>query len=1283
MINDSQQRAAAIEGLSYIAIVICRFAEIEKLYLRDKHCTDTTALASETIKLYRSILEFQIRAICQFDRNTAHQFARNLVKADGWEGKIDQIKLYEAACEKCRVLLDSKERQQGMERLESSLRKMGFEFQQQCGTIISELKSSRVDECRSMSQLESECLYTLRTLDYESDKSRVADRVPNTCEWFLSHEKYEIWLSETHSQLLWVTADPGCGKSVLSKFLIDSYITDATSGTTSICYFFFRDGSEKNQDGTNALCALLHQLFGQNRTLLQHTLPDFEHNKTKLSGLFETLWSIFLRAATDSEAGSIICVLDALDECNERTRRPLLRHIGRFFSNVPTSASVKFILTSRPSTKIRDCLWEHYPNVPSVRLMGESECEMSTIQEEISLVIDKRVERFKEKRQQYNIHDDTHHAISDQLAQIENRTYLWVSLIFPELDKNVRSSQSNLLRVIKALPSTVQEAYERILNDSTDTTKARKLLHIVLAAQRPFTLQEMNTALAITEDCASADDLELEPEPTFRETVRELCGLFINVSDSKIYLIHQTAREFLLAPNLETKPAYNVKDNWMNSMDSNKSHFELAKTCLLYLHLSGLELDLDIARSAYHNELNDMKFTSHVTSIQSFQKQAFQSYSAMYWCFHVLKTDSEAIDSFTSLMLSITSPSSQAFRNWSMSWAPRPRDQLSLAASHGLRPVVQFLLEREQQSTVEKSAIDQAALCAIRECPDTFSMFLGRGLDLDAQQDYRSSFLHEAAEYGRVEVVQILLEAGVAVNREDREFREPLYFAAQSGSKQVVSLLIEKGARVNHRGKEGATALHAAIRKGSALYAALHAAIRKSTDMVTCLLEHGAELESKGDCGRTPLSLASNSLLSIAKILIKYGAKIDSIDNEGRTPLSYAASAPRKDIVSLLLKHVAQVDSRDQHGRTPLSYAAGCKDLAMSKGKFYTADAVVALLIQQGSQIDMRCNEWKTPLSYAAQISSKSNLRCLTKSGAAVNSIDWKSRTPLMYAADKKGGALLDVQKSIRMLLENGADPVTVDEDGYSPLMIVERWSNIPTYLTGENRAIQEETKSLLRRHGAEETKSPTSADILSQVVAQLIVTSIEIVTSALSIEPTDHQIAMESSAQLFGGLHLYPIVSSIKLRDNMTIEQKITEFMQAQVGQHVQGTADSEESRTEHLDTVPEQSEVSQPSGHESSNFYELEVPKKAATEEFNKYGGLASLQESKPCSDFLQRLAKLQQRLFNVNECLYYLESNPDDCSETIDDLITKMIGQKSREFDNNNRSLFEPCDVDDVES
>ena len=57
--------------------------------------------------------------------------------------------------------------------------------------------------------------------------------------------------------------------------------------------------------------------------------------------------------------------------------------------------------------------------------------------------------------------------------------------------------------------------------------------------------------MAIEETHRSYDDLiqELEPEERFRVTLRDLCGLFVVIIDAKIYLLHQTAKEFLVQDN--------------------------------------------------------------------------------------------------------------------------------------------------------------------------------------------------------------------------------------------------------------------------------------------------------------------------------------------------------------------------------------------------------------------------------------------------------------------------------------------------------------------------------------------------------------------------------------------------------------------------------------------------------------------------------------------------------------------------------------------------------------
>ena len=119
-------------------------------------------------------------------------------------------------------------------------------------------------------------------------------------------------------------------------------------------------------------------------------------------------------------------------------------------------------------------------------------------------------------------------------------------MIFPELEKNAGLSKTRLSSIIDQIPTTVQEAYEKILNRSLDRQRARNLLHLVVAALRPLTLIEMNVALAIERWSDQESELDVNPEETFELTIRELCGLFVTVKKGQIYLIHQTTREFLI-----------------------------------------------------------------------------------------------------------------------------------------------------------------------------------------------------------------------------------------------------------------------------------------------------------------------------------------------------------------------------------------------------------------------------------------------------------------------------------------------------------------------------------------------------------------------------------------------------------------------------------------------------------------------------------------------------------------------------------------------------------------
>jgi hypothetical protein len=188
----------------------------------------------------------------------------------------------------------------------------------------------------------------------------------------------------------------------------------------------------------------------------------------------------------------------------------------------------------------------------------------------------------------------SHRALEDSASGLEAVYSKAVRLV--DVDRRVTMSSTTENPRISGIPRTVDEAYNKILERSSDPGKAMRLLHIVIAA-RPLSLKEISQALLTEESHKSYDDIEQEQEPEarFRATVRDLCGLFVTI-DSKIYLLHQTAKEFLV----QNESLMSCKDpsrrdsltrqlKWEHSLQLADSNRILAKICIWYLNLLVLE----------------------------------------------------------------------------------------------------------------------------------------------------------------------------------------------------------------------------------------------------------------------------------------------------------------------------------------------------------------------------------------------------------------------------------------------------------------------------------------------------------------------------------------------------------------------------------------------------------------------------------------------------------------------------------------------------------------------
>ena len=125
--------------------------------------------------------------------------------------------------------------------------------------------------------------------------------------------------------------------------------------------------------------------------------------------------------------------------------------------------------------------------------------------------------------------------------------------------------------------------------------------------------------------------------------------------------------------------------------------------------------------------------------------------------------------------------------------------------------------------------------------------------------------LQSAVVYGRLEVVQKLIEYNADISAEDDYGVTPLHWASESESQDrfkggsVLRLLLKHGAHINARTKNGQTPLHWASQFGM-------------PEVVHLLLELGADIELKNSDGETALQKAAGHD-EVVKLLREHGTK--------------------------------------------------------------------------------------------------------------------------------------------------------------------------------------------------------------------------------------------------------------------------------------------------------------------------------------------------------------------------------------------------------------------------
>lgn len=898
-----------------------------------------------------------------------------MASSNEWAEKKQEIDKFD---EVCRRLLPVSQQKEIRENRDSQLQAMQ-ESQIILDKICEILEDGRKQTQRNYEDQQEGNLLGDLASEYEDYKdSSNPQRVVGTCEWFLNDDRFRKWRESSTSSLLWVSAGPGCGKSVLSRALVDEHLLSTNVTTSTVCYFFFKDGDERRMYSTNALCAILHQLFTQDPagSLIEHALPSHKNYGKGLATNFTELWRILNKCAMSSDTGEIFCILDALDECSADSSRQLINQLKELYLKQDQESNrhskLKFLITSRPYDYLEASFRKFSSTTAYLRFDGDDKSEQ--IGREINLVIDSRVQEIAA-----GFTADDQRTISEHLKRRDNRTYLWLYLTFNIIQESPSKygKRSDVEKILTDIPLQVFDAYEKILSRSSNRAEAEILLQIVLAAARPLTLDEANVALTLAlqgkhfTSCVELDS-ELWPTNNFESIVKNLCGLFISVYDSKLSFIHQTAREFLI---------HHEQGTWKGRLSIPRSHSIISRSCLQYLLLPDIDIPV---RDAPAKD----------------KRRPVLAYAAYHWPFHYIsqeavltdqsRKDARILCNIAGHQTSIWAP--MYFRETHLQW--EGWTDLVLASYLGLKQTVEDIL-LEEKIDVNMQGGDYTALQAAsaQGHQEIVRILLDSdGIDVDKKDSMgRTAFLLAAMEEHRA-VVQTLAKARADTAATDNKGCTALHLAVEKNQIEVLDDLLSPdiGIDVTAKDNKGDTALH-------------YAAQLEAEGIVEKLLENKASSSVKNNDGYTALdSAAPAGYEGIARRLLDAGLDVNSAANDGTTALYWVAPTRHTAMVKLLLDRGADVDVKNIGGTTSLHCAA-------QDG----IEEIMQLLVTKCQDINVRdLNGW-TPLHGASLMGRHGMVQLLLSCGADVNAKDEDGWTPLHAAA------LRGHETTIAVLLEN------------------------------------------------------------------------------------------------------------------------------------------------------------------------------------------------------------------------------------------------------------------------
>ncbi|KAF2451282.1 hypothetical protein P171DRAFT_375323, partial [Karstenula rhodostoma CBS 690.94] len=413
------------------------------------------------------------------------------------------------------------------------------------------------------------CLDTLFVTDPEIVRSNLVEqkgeRVPKTCEWILQNAAYQGW-TEKDNGLLWISGEPGQGKTMISIFLTQE-LESREEKVSAVTFFFCSHQDDDRKSAAAVLRTLLYQILTKRPNLVEHFWPYLKsaHNERNsgrkrhdmVLASEKTLWEMFLLCLKDQRLGSLLFLLDGVDECTDDIFVTKFTGLFAEASLIAPGNKFKMILVSRDNV--------HLHGQAQIKLDPDQKYLLAT---DIERFISARVAAVPRLR---GLTDSVRKEIKKILKDKSGGTFLWVGFVVYELSR--KKTVSEMMDSLETIPPDLDGIYKRILDQIKEEHReeSAKLLRLVTYALRSLTLDEVAFALDI-----QATD-QLDAETVVRDKVAH-CFQIITINERKLTLVHQSVNDYLLRAYGRDANNDGTMDPFCGSVED--GHLSLAESCL-------------------------------------------------------------------------------------------------------------------------------------------------------------------------------------------------------------------------------------------------------------------------------------------------------------------------------------------------------------------------------------------------------------------------------------------------------------------------------------------------------------------------------------------------------------------------------------------------------------------------------------------------------------------------------------------------------------------------------